>query len=86
MWGAVTWQAVAISGVGLVLGIPAGIVLGRMAWQAAVGRLGMVDDPAVPVWAIVVVTAVVAVGAVVLAAGPGWLATRRAPATLLRSE
>jgi hypothetical protein len=84
--GAVTWQAVAISCVGLVVGVPGGIILGRSAWRLAIGGLGMVDDPAVPVWIIVAVTAIVVVGTVVLAAGPGWLASRRAPAALLRSE
>ncbi len=86
VWGAVTWQAIAVSVVGLVLGVPAGIILGRLGWRAAVSRLGMIDDPVVAVWALVVVVVAVLVGTVLLAAGPGWLATRRSPATLLRSE
>jgi ABC-type lipoprotein release transport system permease subunit len=86
IWGAVTWQAVAVSVVGLVVGVPLGIVLGRAGWRAAVGRIGMVDDPAVAVWAVLAVIAVVLVGSVLLAAGPGWAATRRSPAALLRSE
>jgi hypothetical protein len=84
--GAVTWQAVAVSTVGLVIGVPAGIILGRMAWRGAVSRLGMIDDPAVSIWAVAAVVAIVALGTVVLAAGPGWIAARRTPATQLRSE
>jgi ABC-type lipoprotein release transport system permease subunit len=86
VWGAVTWQALAVSAVGLVLGVPGGIIVGRTAWRAAVGRIGMIDDPAVPVLAVAAVVVIVAVGTVLLAAGPGWVATRRTPAALLRSE
>jgi ABC-type antimicrobial peptide transport system permease subunit len=84
--GAVTWQAAAVSTIGVAIGVPTGIILGRMAWRAAVSRLGMIDEPAVSLWAVAAVGAAVALGTVVLAAGPGWIATRRTPATQLRSE
>ena len=57
-----------------------------MVRRAAVSRLGMIDDPVVAVWALVAVVVAVVVGTVLLAAGPGWLVSRRSPATLLRSE
>jgi len=84
--GAVTWQAAAVSTIGAAIGIPAGVILGRTAWRAAVSRLGMIDQPAVSLWAVAAIVAAVILGTVVLAAGPGWIATRRSPAIQLRSE
>jgi hypothetical protein len=83
---AVRWQAVATIVVGLVAGVPLGIVAGRFAWRQFANELGLVPRANIPVvWLIVV-----AAGAVVLALAaahrPGRNAARLSPAEVLRTQ
>jgi putative ABC transport system permease protein len=81
-----SWQAMSVVAVGVVAGVPLGVMVGRWAWLAAIGSVGMVDTPAVPGVSLVAIV-VVAVGAAgALGAVPGWFAGRRPPADALRSE
>lgn len=84
--GVVAWQAVVLAGVGVVLGLPLGIVAGRSAWAAMAGDLGVATDAAVPA----AVIAAAAAGAVVLfallAVWSGRSAARLRPAEILRTE
>ena len=43
-----SWQAMSVVAVGVVAGVPLGVMVGRWAWLAAIGSVGMVDTPAVP--------------------------------------
>jgi ABC-type lipoprotein release transport system permease subunit len=83
---AVSWQSTAIVVVGLVAGIPLGIVLGRFLWELFAHQLSAVVDPTIPGVPILIV----AVGAVVLAnlvaALPGRSAARTPTALVLRAE
>ena len=45
-----SWQAISVAAVGVVVGVPLGVIVGRWAWLAAIGSVGMVDTPAVPGW------------------------------------
>ena len=82
----VSWQAVTVAVVGVVVGVPLGIVVGRWAWLAAIRSAGMVDTPTLPAgWLAVVVLVTIAGGALV-GAVPGWFASRRRPADGLRAE
>ena len=83
---AVSWQAAAIAAVGPVLGIPLGVAAGRAAWQLLIGDLGLVDDPTNPTLALAVIGPASIALAVLLARGPGRLATQGHPVTVLRSE
>lgn len=83
---AVSWQAAAATGVGVAIGAPLGVVLGRSAWQIVVADLGLAAEPTSAGWAVVGVVLVSVAGAAVLAIGPGWLAARPSPAESLRSE
>jgi ABC-type lipoprotein release transport system permease subunit len=76
----VAWQATTVLGVGLVVGVPLGIVLGRALWDQFARQLDVVAQPAVPaiLIGIVVVAAVVATNA--LAALPARAARTVAPA------
>jgi ABC-type antimicrobial peptide transport system permease subunit len=72
--------------VGLVVGLPVGIALGRAAWSSVSRGLGVVDAPAVPVLglSLAVVGAFALAG--LLAVVPGRRASRLRPAVVLRSE
>lgn len=82
----VAWHASLLSAGALVIGIPLGIIIGRVTWRSIVDNLGIVSAPAVPVGAVVVVAIVVLVIANLAALGPGLAAARTRPATALRIE
>lgn len=82
----VTWHASSLSAAALVVGIPMGIVIGRVTWRAIVDSLGVVSAPALPVGAILAVGVLVLVVANLAALGPGWAAARTRAATALRTE
>ena len=46
--GTLAWQAVALAGLALVIGIPAGIVCGRVGWLIFAHQLGITPVVAVP--------------------------------------
>jgi predicted lysophospholipase L1 biosynthesis ABC-type transport system permease subunit len=81
-----SWQAISITAVGVIAGVPLGVLIGRWAWLAAIGSVGMVDTPAVPLPTLAAVVVVSVGGAAALGAIPGWFAGRRPPADALRSE
>ncbi len=82
----IAWQASTIALGGLVLGGVLGVVLGRLTWAGIAGRVGVVEDPSVPV------ITLVAVGAAALVVGnlAGTLPARRAarvrPGVVLRAD
>jgi hypothetical protein len=80
------WQATVAVGIGLVVGVPLGIVVGRLLWDLFAGRIYVVPSPTVPA----LVIGAIAVGALVLgnlvAAIPGRMAARTPAALLLRAE
>jgi ABC-type antimicrobial peptide transport system permease subunit len=82
----VAYQATTIVLVGLALGIPAGILVGRFAWRITATGLGIVPGIAIPVAGLVVV----ALGAIVvvnlLGQIPAASAARTSVAAVLRSE
>jgi hypothetical protein len=83
---AVMWQSTVVVLVGLVIGIPLGIALGRFLWLLFAHQLSAVVDPTVPAVSIILV----AVGALVLAnlvaALPGRKAAQTPTALVLRVE
>jgi hypothetical protein len=79
-------QALAIVVAGAVAGIPVGIAAGRVAWRAAVGGLGLVDRVSTPSGLLLVIAAGGLLVALVVAAGPARLSSRRQPADALRAE
>ncbi len=82
----VAWHASLLAGAALIVGIPLGVVIGRVTWSAIVDNLGVVSSPVVPLTAIVGVAALVLVVANLAALGPGWAAARTRAATALRTE
>jgi hypothetical protein len=82
----VWWQTITIAVVALVVGVPAGIAVGRAVWQEFALSLGVLPDAVVVTWVIVAVAAGTVVVASALAIGPAVLAARARPASFLRSE
>jgi ABC-type lipoprotein release transport system permease subunit len=79
-------QASTVALVGLVIGIPLGLLVGSYLWHRIAEELGVASDPSWPVLGIVLV----AVGAFLVvnlvASFPARRAARTPPAVVLRSE
>lgn len=83
---AVAWQSVVLAVVALLIGVPVGILIGRLGWSLFATNLGVVSVPVVawvPVAAAIPVTIVVAV---LISIGPALAARRTKPAMVLRAE
>jgi ABC-type antimicrobial peptide transport system permease subunit len=83
---AVVWQSTTLALVGIVIGVPLGIVAGRTIWRAFANNLGVVPVSIVPIWLAGALVAGVVIVANMLAIGPALLATRSKPARLLRTQ
>lgn len=82
----VAWQSSALAVAGLVVGVPLGVAAGRWTWSLFAGRLGVPAEPATPVLAVLLLCLVTVLVTDVIAALPGRLAARTAPAAVLRTE
>jgi hypothetical protein len=81
----VRWQAGAMMAVGVIAGMPLGLIVGRAAWRAFANQLGVVPRADSPI-ALLVVTAIVAIALALMASiAPGRSAARMSPAEALRS-
>jgi ABC-type antimicrobial peptide transport system permease subunit len=80
------WQAIIIAVVTLVVGVPLGIVGGRMVWRSFADGLGIVPSPHVPVLALLGAVAVMLAVATVAAVWPARVAARTSAAAALRGE
>jgi putative ABC transport system permease protein len=79
-------QAVATMLAALAIGVPTGMVTGRLAWRAFASSLAVVEAPSTPsLWILTTVAACLLV-AVAAASFPAHVAARTRPALVLRSE
>ena len=83
---AVCWQATTVAVVGLVIGVPLGVVAGRLVWRVFATTFGVVPVAVVQPWQLAVLTLAVLAAANVLAVVPALLAARSSPGELLRAE
>jgi hypothetical protein len=82
----VAWQATATIAVGLLIGVPLGIVSGRALWDLFALQLDVVPRPSVPVLAVAGLVVSGVVLANLIAAVPAGVASRIHPSLVLRSE
>jgi predicted lysophospholipase L1 biosynthesis ABC-type transport system permease subunit len=82
----VAWQATTLILIALAIGLPAGIVGGRFVWTQFATRLGVAPATQLPLGAVLIAIPVGLAVANLLALGPGWVAGRLRPATVLRTE
>lgn len=80
------WSAVTMVVIGLVLGVPLGIVAGQFVWAATARRLGTVVEQALPWWSPLVAVAGTLLVTLALAELPARRAARVRPAEALRTE
>ncbi|HVE45629.1 MAG TPA: FtsX-like permease family protein [Acidimicrobiales bacterium] len=82
----VRWHAVSVVGIGVVVGLPLGVALGRSTYQGFARGLGFFPEPVVsPWWTIGVVVAAFGMG-LLASAGTARHAARTASAEALRHE
>jgi FtsX-like permease family len=82
----VAWQSTVVAIVGLAVGIPLGIAVGRWLWIAFAHELSAVPDPVVPAASVALAAVAALVLANLVAALPGRSAARTPAALLLRAE
>ena len=80
----VRWQAMIMMAIGLVVGIPFGVLVGRTAWRAFADQLGVVPRASMPIW-ILITTIMASMGLAIIAAiVPARSATRTQSGLVLR--
>jgi putative ABC transport system permease protein len=84
--GAVAWQTTTIATFAALVGVPIGAAAGRWAWTLFAGQQGMVSEPVVPVWSLLLLLPGALLLANLVAAIPGRIAARTSPALVLRAE
>jgi hypothetical protein len=82
----VAWQSSIAVAVGTIVGLPLGIVLGRLLWDLFARQISVVPQPTVPALTVVLIGLGALALANVIAAIPGGIATRTPTALLLRAE
>jgi ABC-type lipoprotein release transport system permease subunit len=84
--GCIMWQSATITVVGLVIGVPLGLVVGDAAWAAIADPIGVATDIDRPMLVYAATACVALAVAAVVALLPGWRAARLPLAGALRVE
>jgi len=82
----IAWQASVAGFVGVMLGVPLGIVLGRWLWILFARKIYAVPEPTVPVLSVIIVSVSALALANVVATLPGRSAARTSAAQVLRDD
>jgi hypothetical protein len=82
----VAWHATTVAAIGLVLGIPLGLAVGRLVWGAVAENLGVSTSATWPVLGVVLLTPIALLLVNLVAAVPARRAAHTLPAVVLRSE
>jgi ABC-type lipoprotein release transport system permease subunit len=83
---AVAWQSTVVATIGIIIGVPLGIVVGRQLWTLFARNINAVPDPTVPVLSVILVAVGALVFANLVAAIPGRIAAHTRTALVLRAE
>jgi ABC-type lipoprotein release transport system permease subunit len=82
----VAWQATTVAAMGLLVGLPLGVLLGRFAWNLFATELGVVSEPVAPAVSAFLVIPATLLLANLVAVLPGRIAAGTRPALVLRAE
>ncbi|MGC1419183.1 MAG: FtsX-like permease family protein [Acidimicrobiales bacterium] len=83
---AVAWQATVAAAIGLIVGVPLGILLGRVLWHLFARSINVVPEPTVPLTSLVFLIVGALIFANVVALWPGRSAARTPAALVLGAE
>jgi putative ABC transport system permease protein len=83
---AVRWQGLATAGAGLVIGLVAGVLVGRIVWRNLADTIGVVVDVRLPAWVAPLAVAWMIVVSLAATAWPSARVRRARPADVLRTE
>jgi ABC-type lipoprotein release transport system permease subunit len=83
---AVIVQSLVLASLAVVIGIPAGLVIGRFVWRHAASGTGAIAPASTPVWFVVALVPVAVLVAVLAAWWPGRVAARHNEARWLTPE
>jgi len=86
VFATVAWQATTFAALGLVVGLPLGVSLGRWAWTLFAEQIGVVPEPVTPLPLILLVVPAAVLLANLVALLPARHAARTSPALVLRAE
>jgi ABC-type antimicrobial peptide transport system permease subunit len=86
VYATIAWQATTVAAVGVLVGVPLGVALGRFGWTLFAHGLGVVAEPVTPVGLSVVVIPAAILFANAIAAIPARAAAATPPALVLRAE
>jgi predicted lysophospholipase L1 biosynthesis ABC-type transport system permease subunit len=81
----IAWQALTLAGISLLIGVPLGILLGRLGWAAFAYRLGVVSEPVVSPLSVIAIP-VTLVATLLVSVVPALIARRVRPAEVLKAE
>ena len=82
----IAWQATTLATVGLIIGIPAGIIIGNLVWRLVANGLGVATTATIPTLAILLTVAGALAVVNLIAFFPARAAAQTRPAVVLRSE
>jgi PPIC-type PPIASE domain/FtsX-like permease family len=82
----VAWQATTLAALGLIVGLPLGVSLGRSAWTLFAEQIGVVPEPVTPLRLILLVIPAALLLANLVALLPARNAARTPAALMLRAE
>jgi hypothetical protein len=80
------WHASFLALPAILVGVPAGVVLGRWGWGMVARSLGIPSAPVIPMFALLLIAAVALVAANLLAVWPSWRAAHISAVDALRTE
>jgi ABC-type lipoprotein release transport system permease subunit len=82
----VAWQATTLGTVGLIFGIPVGIIIGSLVWRQVANGLGVATTPALPALGLLLIVPCALAAVNLIASFPAHAAARTRPAVALRTE
>ena len=82
----VAWQATTFAAIGLVVGLPLGVAVGRWTWYLFAQQIEVVPEPVVPLPLVLLVVPAAVLLANLVAALPAWSAAATRAAVVLSAE
>jgi ABC-type antimicrobial peptide transport system permease subunit len=82
----IIWQGLATTAAAIVIGVPVGVVIGRVVWKQVADGVGAIDLVSIPWLAFAIIPTAALIAVTATAAIVGSLAARLHPAAVLRSE